>query len=85
MIRNWNEHSLYMDFSEMATDSHPQPSDIDNGVKNCILRGNTAILDILYDDGRRAKRYHRYKTLEKAEYMWKIYGVNAHMVREEEE
>lgn len=54
------------------------------GVKNCILRGNTVILDILYDDGRRAKRYHRYKTLEKAEKMWKIYGESAHMIREEE-
>lgn len=53
------------------------------GVKNCIFRGNTVILDILYDDGRRAKRYHRYKTLEKAEHMWKIYGANAHMIREE--
>lgn len=55
------------------------------GVKNCILIGNTVILDILYDDGKRVKRCHRYKTLEKAEKMWKIYGVNAHMIREEEE
>lgn len=52
------------------------------GVKNCILKDNTVILDILYDDGKRAKRYHHYKTLEKAEKMWKIYGVNAHMIRE---
>lgn len=53
------------------------------GAMNCILRGNTVILDILYDDGRRAKRYHRYKTLEKAEYMWNVYGANTHKIREE--
>lgn len=53
------------------------------GVKNCILRGNTVILDIWYEDGRRVKRYHRYKTLEKAEYMWNIYGANTHKIREE--
>lgn len=42
MIRNWNEHSLYMDFSEMATDSHPQPSDIDMfylGANNTLILG----------------------------------------------
>lgn len=53
------------------------------GVMNCTLRGNTVILDILYEDGRRVKRYHRYKTLEKAEYMWNIYGANTHKIREE--
>lgn len=53
------------------------------GVKNCILRGNTVILDIWYEDGRRVKRHHRYKTLEKAEYMWNIYGANTHKIREE--
>lgn len=54
------------------------------GVMNCTLRGSTVILDILYDDNTRAKRYHRYKTVEKAEKMWRIYGVNAHMIKEEE-
>lgn len=42
MIRNWNEHSLYMDFSEMATDSRPQPSDIDMfylGANNTLILG----------------------------------------------
>lgn len=53
------------------------------GVMNCTLRGSTVILDILYEDGTRAKRYHRYKTLEKAEYMWNVYGANAHKIREE--
>lgn len=55
------------------------------GVKNCILRGNTVVLDILLENGKRVKSYHRYKTPEKAEYMWMIYGANAHMIREEEE
>lgn len=53
------------------------------GVMNCTLRGSTVILDILYEDGTRAKRYHRYKTLEKAEYMWNVYGANTHKIREE--
>lgn len=29
MIRNWQEHELYMDFSGLAIEGHGQPSDID--------------------------------------------------------
>lgn len=29
MIKNWSQHSLYMDFSGLKTEKHGQPSDID--------------------------------------------------------
>ena len=29
MIRNWQEHELFMDFSGLAIEGHGQPSDID--------------------------------------------------------
>lgn len=41
------------------------------GVKNCILKGNTVILGILYDDGKRAK-----SSIEQHKNEWlTIFGV----------
>lgn len=54
------------------------------GLMNCILKGKTVILDFAVEDGGHKKTYHTYKTVEKAEYMWQVFGKNCHMVRESE-
>lgn len=55
------------------------------GLMNCILKGRTVILDFVYPSGKRCRRYHRYKTYEKAEYMWNVYGQGVHKIIENEE
>lgn len=55
------------------------------GLMNCILKGRTVILDFMRPSGKRCRRYHRYKTYEKAEHMWNIYGQGVHKIIENEE
>lgn len=56
------------------------------GLMNCILKGRTVILDyVKYPSGKRCRRYHRYKTYEKAERMWNKFGQGVHKIIENEE
>ena len=55
---------------------------LDTGLMNCILRGRTVILDFVNDDGEHERKYHTYKTEEKAEYMWQVFGRDCHRIKE---
>ena len=56
MIKNWEQHELYMDFSAMATEKHPQPSDIDMfylGKNNTLILGEIKNERGTFTDGQR--------------------------------
>ncbi len=49
----------------------------ETGLMNCILDGNTVILDFVNKHGTHKKHYHKYKSQEKAMYMWSLFKQNA--------
>lgn len=46
----------------------------ETGLANVILKGNTVILDFIEEDGKHKKKYHRYRSRERAEYYFEIFG-----------
>lgn len=55
---------------------------LETGLKNCVLNGRTVVLDFVNEDGSHTKRYHIYKTAEKAEHMWEVFGAGCHKIKE---
>ena len=55
---------------------------LETGLKNCILNGRTVVLDFVNEDGSHTKKHHTYKTPEKAEYMWQVFGADCHKIKE---
>lgn len=56
MIRNRNEHSLFMDFSKMENEKHHQPSDIDMfyiGKNNTLILGEIKNERGIFSDGQK--------------------------------
>ena len=56
MIKNWQQHELYMDFSEMETEKHHQPSDIDMfylGKNNTLILGEIKNERGTFSDGQK--------------------------------
>lgn len=47
-----------------------------SGLANVILRGNTVIMDFITPTGEHIKRYHRFKTRQKAVKYYQTFSMN---------